>query len=102
LLFGKYDLEANIDLSELRNKLMERVNKVLVKGNQFKNSFNKYAYLWVDDRKKFMKEFLQANKDLAPIQTETADGEIVLAPNLQVFKDQVRKEQFKLKKKKFC
>ena len=50
---------------------MERVNSIMSKANEFKDSFNKYAYLWVDDRKEFMRQFLLYNHVLTPEEIET-------------------------------
>jgi dynein heavy chain, axonemal len=63
-------LENKADLSEMRNDLMERVNSVMAKANEFKDSFNKYAYLWVDDRKEFMRQFLLYNHVLTQEEIE--------------------------------
>ena len=38
----KADLENKAELSEMRNDLMERVNSVMAKANEFKDSFYKY------------------------------------------------------------
>lgn len=65
---------------------MDRVNSILVKANEFKDSFNKYEYLWVDDRKEFMKKFLKVNKDLAP---KTDQEGKTYSPMLEIFKEQV-------------
>ena len=50
------------DLSEIRQELMDRVNTIMSKANEFKDSFSKYSYLWVDDRKEFMKQFFLLKK----------------------------------------
>jgi dynein heavy chain, axonemal len=56
-------MQSNQELNELKKKLMDRVKLILTKANTFKDSFNKYAYLWVDDRIQFMKQFLQITSD---------------------------------------
>ena len=56
-------MHSNQELNELKKKLMDRVKLILTKANTFKDSFNKYAYLWVDDRIQFMKKFLQITSD---------------------------------------
>ena len=67
----KADLESKSDLSDMRSDLMERVNSIMAKANEFKDSFNKYAYLWVDDRKEFMRQFLLYNHVLTQEEIET-------------------------------
>src|ERR1700733_13607845 len=43
------------DLADLRT---EFVHNVIAKANEYRALFNKYAYLWVDDRQEFMRQFL--------------------------------------------
>jgi dynein heavy chain, axonemal len=79
------------DLSEMRQDLMERVNSIVNKANEFKDSFSKYAYLWVDDRKEFMRQFLLYNHVLTQeeIEAHTEGGVPESPPTLEQFKDQV-------------
>jgi len=44
------DLEEMEDLSEMRQELMDRVQNIMNKSMEYRNSFDNYAYLWVDDR----------------------------------------------------
>jgi dynein heavy chain, axonemal len=69
-LIFKADLESKSDLSDMRSDLMDRVNSIMTKANEFKDSFNKYAYLWVDDRKEFMRQFLLYNHVLTQEEIE--------------------------------
>ena len=75
-------MESDFELSELRHQLIDRVNSILSKANNFKDSFNKYEYLWVDDRKEFMKKFLKANG-------ASEKNEKQFVPNLEIFREQV-------------
>ena len=79
------------DLSDMRQDLMERVNSVIHKANEFKDSFNKYAYLWVDDRKEFMRQFLLYNHVLTQeeIEANAETGVPESPPTLEQFKGQV-------------
>ena len=88
----KHDLEAKTDLSDMRHDLMERITAILTKANEFKYSFNKYAYLWVDDRKEFMKQFLLYNHVLTPeeIEAHSETGVPESPPTLEQFKGQVK------------
>ena len=45
------------DLTDRRNEIMQRVSAVLNKANDFRNSYETYNYLWVDDRTEFMRKF---------------------------------------------
>ena len=42
--------------SEMRQELMNRVENVMNKACDYRNSFDGYTYLWVDDRQEFMRQ----------------------------------------------
>ncbi|KAH0627401.1 hypothetical protein JD844_003041 [Phrynosoma platyrhinos] len=65
------DMDSISELSETRQKIMDRVADVITKASDFKNSLDSYAYLWVDDRSEFMKQFLFYGPVLASEETET-------------------------------
>ena len=79
------------DLSEMRNTLIDKVNVIINKANDFKDSFNKYAYLWVDDRKEFMRQFLLYNHVLTQeeIEAHAETGVPECPPTLEQFKAKV-------------
>lgn len=85
------DLEARTDLLDMKNEIMERVMNILTKANEFKYSFHKYAYLWVDDRQEFMKQFLLYNHvpTADEIDSYADTGVPECPPTLEQFKDQV-------------
>jgi dynein heavy chain, axonemal len=85
------DLETKGDLTDMRQELMERTNSILTKANEFKDSFNKYSYLWVDDRKEFMRQFLLYNHVLTQdeIDAHQENGVPESPPTLEQFKQQV-------------
>lgn len=87
----QHDLEQKTDLSDAKQDLMERVHSILTKANEYKDSFNKYAYLWVDDRKEFMRQFLLYNHVLTPeeIEAHAETGVPESPPTLEQFKEQV-------------
>ncbi len=77
----------------MKQEIMERVNLILAKSNEFKDSFNKYAYLWVDDRQEFMRQFLLYNHVLTPDEIEAhaeTGGVPQSPPTLEQFKEQVK------------
>lgn len=87
----QHDLELKTDLSDAKQDIMERVNSILTKANEYKDSFNKYAYLWVDDRKEFMRQFLLYNHVLTQeeIEAHAETGVPESPPTLEQFKEQV-------------
>lgn len=74
-------------MTALKQELTDRINMILNKSNDYKDSFNKYAYLWVDDRKEFMRQFLLYNHVLTPEEIEM--GVTESPPTLDQFKEQV-------------
>ncbi|XP_072167681.1 dynein beta chain, ciliary [Diadema setosum] len=85
------DLEGMDELSDLRNELMDRVQTIMTKAQEYRNSFDNYAYLWVDDRKEFMRQFLLYNHVLTTeeIEAHAEDGVPECPPTLDQFKEQV-------------
>ena len=79
------------ELSAMRNELMERVQTVMNKGLDYRNSFDNYAYLWVDDRNEFMRQFLLYNHVLTTeeIEAHAEEGVPENPPTLDQFKGQV-------------
>ena len=80
-----------LELSEMRQELMDRVQTIMSKAQEYRNSFDNYAYLWVDDRKEFMRQFLLYNHVLTTeeIEAHAEDGVPECPPTLDQFKEQV-------------
>ncbi|XP_064623162.1 dynein beta chain, ciliary-like [Lineus longissimus] len=85
------DLEEMEDLSDMRQDLMDRIQNVMNKACEYRNSFDTYAYLWVDDRNEFMRQFLLYNHVLTAeeIEAHADDGVPECPPTLEQFKEQV-------------
>lgn len=79
------------ELSEMRQELMDRVQNIMNKACEFRNSFDNYAYLWVDDRNEFMRQFLLYNHVLTTeeIEANAEEGVPECPPTLAQFKEQV-------------
>lgn len=84
-------LEHMQDLADLRTEFTDRVHGVIGKANEFRAMFNKYAYLWVDDRQEFMRQFLLYGHVLTQEEIEASGEQGVPQnpPTLQQFKEQV-------------
>ena len=85
------DLEDMQELSDMRGELMDRVQNVMNKACEYRNSFDMYAYLWVDDRNEFMRQFLLYNHVLTTegIEAHAEEGVPESPPTLDQFKGQV-------------
>ena len=79
------------ELFEMREELMNCVQGIMNKACDYRNSFDNYAYLWVDDRTEFMRQFLLYNHVLSAeeIEAHADDGVPECPPTLQQFKEQV-------------
>lgn len=86
-------MDETEELSEMRQELMDRVQTIMNKANEYRNSFDNYAYLWVDDRNEFMRQFLLYNHVLTAeeIEAHADEGVPENPPTLNQFKEQVSK-----------
>ncbi|XP_070583565.1 dynein axonemal heavy chain 11 isoform X3 [Erythrolamprus reginae] len=85
------DMDDISELSTIREKIMNRVADVITEAINFKNSLDCYAYLWVDDRSEFMKQFLFYGRVLTSEETEiiTDVGTSDQHPTAEQFKEQI-------------
>ena len=79
------------DLSEKRQELMSRIETIMSKAAEYRNSFDRFSYLWGDDRKEFMRQFLLYNHVLTAeeIEAHAETGVPENPPTLAQFKEQI-------------
>lgn len=85
------EVEELVELLELREEILQKVSNAIDKALEHRSSFDNYAYLWVDDRQEFMRQFLCYGHVLTPEEIEQAGEEGVpqTPPTLTQFKEQV-------------
>lgn len=85
------DMEDMADLADMRHLLMERVQGAMATCCEFRNSLEHYSYLYVDDRKEFMRQFLLYGHALSSQEMEGCTDNIVSEspPTLDNFREQV-------------
>lgn len=85
------DVEEIAELSDLREELLAHVNNAIALASEYCDSFQKYSYLWVDDRQEFMQQFLIYGHVLTAEEIEQYGDEGVpeSPPTLEQFKAQV-------------
>lgn len=85
------DMEEMTGLSDMRQLLMDRVQRAMVKCSEHCNAFERYGYLYVDDRKEFMRQFLLYGHVLTSeeIEAHAEDGVPENPPTLERFREQV-------------
>lgn len=84
-------MEDMVDLAEMRNFLMENVQNIMSMCTEYRNSFDHYSYLYVDDRKEFMRQFLLYGHVLTAeeIEAHAEDGVPETPPTLGQFREQI-------------
>lgn len=84
-------MEDMADLADMRHLLMDRVQGVMAACCEFRNSLERYSYLYVDDRKEFMRQFLLYGHVLTNQEMEVYadDGIPENPPTLDNFREQV-------------
>ncbi|XP_028263973.1 dynein axonemal heavy chain 9 isoform X2 [Parambassis ranga] len=84
------DMEDMADLADMRNILMDRVQSTMAACCEFRYSLEHYSYLYVDDRKEFMRQFLLYSHILTSQDLEVYGDKVPeTPPTLDNFRDQV-------------
>ena len=87
------------DLAQLKKDFIDRIILIANRAIQFKDSLFSYAYLWKEDRRERMRQFLVYNHFLSDWeQDKILESRLAVpefTPNLDDFKDKVEE----LKKK---
>ncbi|KAM3592376.1 uncharacterized protein V6R79_017533 [Siganus canaliculatus] len=85
------DMEDMADLAEMRHMLIDRVNGVMEMCCEFRHSLECYSYLYLEDRKELMRQFLQHGRIISTEDVEDYTDETVSdsPPTLDNFREQV-------------
>ncbi len=85
------DVEEIVELVDMREEVMTRVEKATDRAVEHRNSYTTYSYLWVDDRHEFLRQFLLYGHVLSAEEVDAAGEEGVpeSPPTLNRFKEQV-------------
>lgn len=83
------DTEDMAELADMRQLLMGRVKDAMASCCQFRNSLECYSYLYVDDRKEFMRHFLLNGHVSQEMDDFGHDCISESLPTLDKFKEQV-------------
>ncbi|XP_053270380.1 dynein axonemal heavy chain 9-like [Pleuronectes platessa] len=87
------DMEGMADLADMRKLLMKRVQGVMVTCCEYRSSLHHYSFLYEDDRKKLMRQFLQYGHFLTTEEMEVDEDDEVpeTPPALDDFRDTIDK-----------
>lgn len=85
---------SNTDIKEMKNEIMHSAADVVQEANDFCRTFDKYAYLWLDDRQTNMEIFLTYGRMLNSEEIELASFDDPAAPpkcppKIESFRDQI-------------
>uniref|UniRef100_A0A3Q3DHJ9 Dynein axonemal heavy chain 17 n=1 Tax=Hippocampus comes TaxID=109280 RepID=A0A3Q3DHJ9_HIPCM len=85
------DMEEMADLTEMRLVLMDRVKSVMATCCAFRNSMERYSYLYINDRKEFLCQFLRYSHVPTSQEMQVQDENCIpeRPPTLNHFKQQV-------------
>ncbi|KAF5911901.1 hypothetical protein HPG69_015879 [Diceros bicornis minor] len=85
------DMEGLANLASMRSVLMERVQSMMALCCSYRNTFSQYSYLYVEDRKEILGQFLLYGHVLTPeeIEAHAEDGIPENPPLLHQFKVQI-------------
>uniref|UniRef100_G1KU34 Dynein axonemal heavy chain 17 n=1 Tax=Anolis carolinensis TaxID=28377 RepID=G1KU34_ANOCA len=85
------DMEEMADLADMRHTLMDRIQKMISVCSDYRSSFDHYSYLYVDDKKEFLHQFLLYGHVLPTeeIELHAENGIPESPPTLQQFKEQI-------------
>lgn len=85
-------MDDMLDLLDLRQEIMERVENVLKKAKNYQRKFDCYNHLWQDDRAEFLSQFLLYGRVLTAEEVEAYGADILpeSRPTIDNFKEQVK------------
>lgn len=85
-------MDDMLDLLDLRQEIMERVEDVLKKAKNYQRKFDCYNHLWQDDRAEFLSQFLLYGRVLTAEEVEAYGADILpeSPPTIDNFKEQVK------------
>lgn len=85
-------MDGMLDLLDLRQEIMERVENVQKKAINYQTKFDCYTHLWQDDRAEFLRQFLLYGCALTSEEMEacTEDALPDNPPTINNFKEQVK------------
>lgn len=86
------EIEAIQDVNEMKEDIKERIAVVVNMAFEYSTRFEPFAYLWEDDKKEYLSQFLQYGHQLTQEELDAkAAGESIpdAPPTLDQFKQAV-------------
>ena len=88
------EIEANDDIKDMIRDTMDGVETVIRQANEFVVGLQGYSYLWLDERKAYLDNFLTYSRQLTAEEAELVAMQDPLAPQpspprMEHFREQV-------------
>lgn len=90
----KVEIETSSDIIEIKEDILKNTDDVIHQAFEFCDNFHNYAYLWLDDRKFFMEQFLTysrqlTNEELELVHLKDPCAPSRLPPKMDNFREQI-------------
>lgn len=87
-------IEKNNDISEMKLEILDGVDKVVQEAAEFCHGFERYSYLWLEDRQLCMEMFLEYGRFLEQdeidlITMRDSAAPVQCLPTIEAFREQI-------------
>ncbi|XP_060515880.1 dynein beta chain, ciliary [Cylas formicarius] len=88
------EIENHQDIVDMKNDILQSVDKALEEAYEFCNNFQNYSYLWLDDREEYLNQILTYGRQLSSEEIELVAAKDVCAPpqsppKMETFREQI-------------
>lgn len=66
----KEEIETNSEIIEMKDDILEHIDKVIQEAFEFCDNYQTYSYLWLDERDEYLKQFLMYGRQLTVEEIE--------------------------------
>lgn len=84
----------NVDIKDMKIEILDGVDKVVQEAAEFCHGFERYSYLWLENRKFSMDLFLQYGRVLEPdeidlVLSKDVNAPALCPPTIEAFREQI-------------
>lgn len=88
------EIDINPDITDIKQDILENVDKVVNEAFEYCDSFRNYGYLWLEDKMMYMDQFLNYGRQLTEdeimlVQTKDQDAPKPCHPKNEAFREQI-------------
>lgn len=77
-------IDENLIINNMKNTILKNVNETIYEVIEYVKVFDKFNYIWMDDKEMSLNEFLKSNNESTAGQNSKDNF-----PNLLIFREQV-------------